>query len=166
MAVERPNALCLAALIAISSIAAGCGDEDGATDGSAVDPWGPLAVLEGAPSGDEALIAGSLHIGEHCVTLDEGADEPTVLLVWPSEGTTWNSQSRVIEYTDGDRTVELSDGDEVAFAGGGDSTEEGGVTATAWIGSLDGWASEPDPSCPADVRWFVGGLPPAGAVDS
>lgn len=124
--------------------------------------WPCSAALRPAT---KALIAGSLHIGENCVTLEEGADE-MVLLVWPSEGTTWNSQSRVIEYSDGDRTVELSHGEEVSFGGGGDSVAEGGLTASEWIDSVDGWASSPDPSCPADVRWFVGGLPPTDSVDS
>jgi hypothetical protein len=131
----------------IALIATACGD-DGAMDESPDDTWGPLAVVSGPPSGQEALIAGSLHIGEHCVTLDEGADE-TVLLVWPSEGTSWDPQSEVIEYSDGDRTV-----------------AEGGLTASEWIDSVDGWASEPDPSCPADVRWFVGALALTDSVDS
>lgn len=164
MSVARPTALRLVVLIALSLIAAACGD-DQATDGSADDTWGPLAVLSGPASGDEALIAGSLQIGKDCVTLEEAGGE-RVLLVWPSDDTTWNPESRVIEYTDGDRTVELSDGEEVAFGGGGDSVAEGGLPASEWVGSVDGWTSEPDRSCPAGVRWFVGGLPPAGAVGS
>lgn len=163
MAVEPSTAPRLVVLMAIALIAT-CG-RDGAMDESADDTWGPLAVLSGPPSGDEALITGSLHIRENCVTLEEGADE-MVLLVWPSEGTSWDSQSRVIEYSDGDRTVELSHGEEVSFGGGGDSVAEGGLTAGEWIDSVDGWASEPDPSCPADVRWFVGALPPTDSVDS
>lgn len=164
MAVERPTGLRLVALMAIALIATACGD-DGAMDESADDTWGPLAVLSGPPSGEEALVAGTLHIGEDCVTLEAGADEME-LLVWPSEGTTWNSQSRVIEYSDGNRTVDLSHGEEVSFGGGGDSVAEGGLPASEWIDSVDGWASEPDPSCPADVRWFVGELPPTDSVDS
>jgi hypothetical protein len=164
MAVERPTTRRLVALMTIALIATACGD-DGAMDESADDTWGPLAVVSGPPSGQEALIAGSLHIGEHCVTLDEGADE-TVLLVWPSEGTSWDPQSEVIEYSDGDRTVELSHSEKVSFGGGGDSVAEGGLTASEWIDSVDGWASEPDPSCPADVRWFVGALALTDSVDS
>lgn len=162
--VERPTALRLVVLIALSLIAAAC-EDDKATDASADTAWGPLAVLNGPPSGDEALIAGSLQIGDDCVTLEEAGGE-MVLLVWPSDGTTWNPESRVIEYSDGDRTVELSHGEEVAFGGGGDSVDEGGLSASEWIGSVDGWVSEPDRSCPASVRWFVGGLPPADAVGS
>ncbi|MBA2337046.1 MAG: hypothetical protein H0V96_04685 [Acidimicrobiia bacterium] len=93
------------------------------------------------------------------MVIREGADEQSVLVVWPSEGTTWKSESRVIEYNDGERTVELADGAEVSFGGGGDSVDEGGLTASEWVASIDGWVSEPDPSCSADVRWFVGGLP-------
>jgi hypothetical protein len=164
MIVERPTALGLVALLAISLIVAGCGDDDGTTE-SARDTWGPLAVLSGPPSGEEALIAGSLDIGDNCVTLRE-ADEQRVLLVWPSEGTTWNPTSRVIEYSDGARTVELSDGEAVTFGGGGDSADEGGLTAREWVASVDDWASEPDLSCPAEVRWFVGGLPPTSSAGS
>jgi hypothetical protein len=165
MAVERPTRVGLVALLPISLIVAGCGDDDEATE-TADDAWGPLAVLSGPPSGEEALIAGSLHVNEDCVTLEEGAGEQRVLLVWPSEGTTWNPQTRVIDYSDGTRTVELSDGDEVAFGGGGSSADEGGLTAREWAASIDGWASEPDPSCPADERWFVGGLPPTSSAGS
>ena len=123
-------------------------------DESADDTWGPLAVLRGPPNDEEALTGGSLHIGENCVTLEEGTNE-MVLLVWPSEGTSWDPQSRVIDYSDGNRTIELSHGEKVSFGGGVHSVAEGG-----------GWASEPDPSCPADGRWFVGGLPPTDSVDS
>ncbi len=164
MTVESGTALRLVALISLLLIVPACGD-DGSTDASADDTWGPLAVLSGPPSGDEALIAGSLQIAENCVTLEVATDE-TVLLVWPSEGTTWNSESRVIEYSDGGRTVELSHGEDVAFGGGGDSVEEGGLSPSEWVDSVHGWASEPDPSCPAEVRWFVGELSPGDAVGS
>lgn len=157
MAVERPTPLRLVALMAIALIATACGD-DGAMDESADDTWGPLAVLSGPPNDEEALIAGSLHIGENCVTLEAGADE-MVLLGWPSEGTSWDPQSRVIEYSAGNRTVELSHGEEVSFGGGSRSAAE-------WIDSVDGWASEPDPSCPTDWGWFVGALPPTDSMDS
>ena len=159
MTVERPTPLRFVVLIAISLIAAACGDEE-ATDQSPNETWGPLAVVSGPPSGDQALIAGSLQIAHDCVTLQEDGGE-LVLLVWPSHGTTWHPESRIIEYSDGDQTVELSHGEDVAFGGGGDSLHEGGLSPSEWTDSVDGWASEPDPSCPADVRWFVGGLPSA-----
>jgi hypothetical protein len=73
------------------------------------------------------------------VTL-EGEAAELVLLIWPSEGTSWDSQSRVIESSEGNRTVEPSDGEEVSFGGGGRSVAE-------WIDSVDSSASEPYPSC-------------------
>lgn len=164
MVFERAAALRLVVLLALALVGAACGGGT-ATDGSADDTWGPLAVLSGPPSDDEALIAGSLQIGEDCVTLEEVGGE-MVLLVWPSDGTSWNPESKVIEYSDGDRTIELSHGDEVAFGGGGDSVAEGGLSTPEWIGSVDGWASEPERSCPARARWFVGGLLPADEVGS
>lgn len=141
----------------MAAVLAGCGDGDQGSSGDT----GPLAVFQGPPSGDLARIEGTLAISDNCVTV-LGGDESSILLVWPSEGTTWDSSSRTITYTDGGSTVELTDGDRFVSGGGGGDPEEGGLSATEWAESLDGWVAEPDPTClrdEIDAWWFVGDLP-------
>lgn len=164
MTIARTITARLIVMMPLAFLAVACGD-DAANDGSSAEKWGPLAVLNGPPSGDDASTAGTLRIGEECVTLEAAGGEVT-LLVWPTEGTTWKPDPSIIEYSDGQETVELSDGDDVTFGGGGDSVDEGGLSQGEWVDSIEGWASEPDRSCPADVRWFVGGLPPADTTGS
>lgn len=133
-----------------------CGDDDG-VGGDSAEAWGPLAVVSGPPSGDEALISGTLVVTDDCVTIRSGSGSEEALLVWPAEGTSWDSETRTIEYSDDEERVEVSDGDRVAFGGGGSSTQEDGLRPAEWVDSVD-WISQPDTSCPMDVRWFVGGL--------
>lgn len=97
----------------------------------------------GLPTGSEALISGTLEITTDCVFLRSGGDRR--LLVWPSEGTSWDSGSRTIRYS-ADGEVELHDGDSFHVAGGGDSEAESGVGDHAWVESIE-WAAEPDAEC-------------------
>lgn len=133
-----------------------CGDDHGVA-GDPSQAWRPLAVVAGPPSGNEALISGTLVVSDACVTIRSGSAGEEALLVWPAEGTSWNSDTRTIEYDDGQERVELSDGDRVAFGGGGSSTEEDGLRPSEWVDSVD-WISRPDASCPMEVRWFIGEL--------
>ena len=45
----------------------------------------------------------------------------------------------------------------VSFGGGGTSVEEGGRPAQDFLSEID-WVAEPDFSCVADTRWFIGDL--------
>ena len=134
-------------------------DGDQARNGDSSTSWGPLAVVEGAGSTSQALTSGRLVVGDRCVTLRwEGGEQ---LLVWPSQGTTWNPESRTITYSDGDDSAELSDGDHVSFGGGEvSSTESRPVDPTVFVASIDHWLSQPNPSCVTGEFWFIGGLVP------
>ena len=123
--------------------------------------WGPLAVVSGAAGGDLALIAGTVRIADGCVLLNEqGAD---VLLVWPSESTLWNAETKVVSFETFDGgIVQLRDGDTVSLGGGGSSFEEGGQSAEEFLASVD-WVAKPDASCVTDTRWFVNDVISAGS---
>lgn len=114
------------------------------------DVWGPLAVVDGPPSGRRALVAGTLRIEANCVTL-EAANGRRVLLVWPSETTAWDGSSRAVLYGRTGDSVALADGDPVSFGGGSVGPKY------PWPESPDGLASAPHPSCPTEA-WFVGDL--------
>lgn len=148
-------------VIPVSLVA--CGDDDG-VDGDSSQAWRPLAVVSGPPSGDEALISGTLVVADDCVTIRSGSHSEEALLVWPAEGTSWDSETKTIEYSDGEERVELSDGDRVAFGGGGSSTREDGLRPREWVDSVE-WISPPDAACPMDIRWFVGGLSEPAPTD-
>jgi hypothetical protein len=116
--------------------------------------WGPLAVIAGGQSGDEALISGTLRIADNCVLLDERGE--LVLLVWPEDQTEWDSQTNTVRYDAGDGFIAtLGGGDTVSFGGGGSSEAEGGMTAESFLESVN-WVARPDNQCVADTRWFVG----------
>ncbi len=130
----------------------GCGSSEDAEGGSR---WGPLAVAEGEPSGNKALLSGTIEITDKCVFLRTGDDRG--LLVWPSNGTEWEQDSRTIRYTAGGE-VEVRDGDSFSVGGGGDSEAESGVDDRTWAQTID-WAAEPDPACFTSTRYFVGFRP-------
>lgn len=140
----------------LTCLAGACGD-DSTTD-AGVDPdgsaWGPLAVVPPPDGSDDALIAGTLEIGDRCVLLDERGED--VLLVWPSDRTVWNAVDRTIgsENTTGG-SFEMTDGAAVSLGGGGESVDEGGRPADEFLSAID-WESAPDAACVADVRWFLG----------
>lgn len=142
------------ALAALAVLLVACGSDE-SSDATGAE-WGPLSVLRGGPTGDGALIEGTLEVSGRCVTLTGGGDP--VLLVWPADGTTWDAGSRTIRYDDGDHVVELSDGDVFAVGGGSGGVAESGMDVTEWVGN--GWVVEPDDSCPSDSWFHVGELPP------
>lgn len=143
-------------------LAASCGaDASDAPAGTGASPdadgaWGPLAVIEAAGGGDEALISGTLQVDEGCVLLDEGGK--TVLLLWPSAATAWDSSTATVSLvtSDGQR-VALEDGDSVTFSGGGSSVAEGGAAAEDFLASTE-WVQAPSADCVTDTRWFVNDL--------
>lgn len=127
----------------------------------AADEWGPLAVTA-STGGDLALTHGTLRIGDSCVLLEQAQNELT-MLVWPADRTSWDPTTRSITFANLDgRRVTLTDGETVSFGGGGDSTEEGGVSGEAWRDGMD-WVSPPGESCPLDSRWSVGEVVTAGS---
>ena len=147
--------------ISLALLPSACGREvNEADDDSPTSPWGPLAVVPGPPSGMEAVTAGHLDVTERCVTLRHAGSAKEVLVIWPSEATTWNPSSSTIGYTHRGRAFELSHGDELDVGGGGSSSTEGGPGSDEFVASIDNWVSEPDPSCVTDERWFVGDIGP------
>lgn len=159
-------ALVAVAVFAGSVLVAGPGPDpspSGSADASAsADVWGPLAVMPGPGSGDAALNTGTLRITDACVLL-ETADNELELLVWPEDQTHWDPAAGTVIYTNRDGTaVALRDRDPVSFGGGGDSTAESGVSGAEWEGRME-WVAAPDPSCPMEVRWFIGEVVSVGA---
>ncbi len=154
------------AVVAMLLVAASCGNEENSTrpgdpnadqdPANIADKWGPLAIITGERSGDEALIGGTLDVTENCLLLDERG-EPA-LLVWPARGTEWNPASGTVIFTNADGSAaELSAGDAVSFSGGGSSFGEGGASSLEFVASVE-WVAEPHPDCVTDTRWFVGDL--------
>jgi hypothetical protein len=138
------SGLLLAALVLGS-----CGDDE-ADRATQRTNWGPLAVIEGPPNGEDALVGGVLDISENCVSIGRPGGEHRTTLAWPSETTRWDADAGTISYMvalDGEQTwVEVASGDEVSFGGGHKDTSS----------NID-WVVEPDPSCPGDGAFYVGG---------
>lgn len=128
--------------------------------------WGPLSVMD-MNGGMDALTVGVLRVTDRCVLLETAGGE-TELLVWPADNTRWDPPTGTIRFTNPPFGPEftLRHGQPVSLGGGGDSTEEGGISAAEWVASID-WVAAPDPSCPMDIRWYVSSVvaqgPAAGA---
>lgn len=153
------SAVCVAVL-ATAATSCGASDDDGDGAAATQSDWGPLAVVESSGGGDDALINGTLDLVGDCYILDDGNER--VLLVWPADRTAWNADDQTVafESTDGS-TATLGVGDEVSLGGGGNSVNEGGLSAQEWIGNVN-WAAQPQESCVGDTRWFVGDVVDAG----
>lgn len=136
------------------SLPRGDGSPGAGASASATQTWGPLAVVPPSRGFGEALAAGTLHITDTCVFLEEAGDD-LALLVWPADRTTWNADERAVifENVDGS-TVWLRDGERVTFGGGGDSVAESGIPGEEWANRTE-WISRPAASCPIDARWTV-----------
>jgi hypothetical protein len=119
--------------------------------------WGPLAVIPPQDGSDTGLAVGTLDITDTCVYLvQQGGDK--MLLFWPGDRTRWIEAVRAISFSNFDGTVvTAADGDAVAVMGGGDRTDESGVSGREWARQMV-WVVPPDPSCSAEVRWGAGGL--------
>ena len=158
-----------AASLVLLAIVTSCGADSqsiDALDGETVTPaevetgWGPLAVIGGNRSGDQALISGTLRIADDCVLLDERGD--MVLLVWPEEETEWEPVTGSVRYRAGDGSVAvLGEGEVVSFGGGGSSELEDGTMAEDFVSSVT-WVSQPADHCIVGTRWFVGELADVG----
>lgn len=149
-------------VVACGFLIAACGIDDQADTrgppgtGNPGQQWGPLAVVPGGGSGNEALIIGTLRVTDDCVFVEERGDD--VLLVWPADRTTWNDEEKSIEFLQSSgESIHLAHGDQVRISGGGSSVDEGGLEADDWLASIQ-WTSEPPGPCVKDTRWFVGDL--------
>ena len=98
--------------------------------------WGPLAVWDDPGTGDSdfALLAGTISIGDECVTVGG------YVAVWPATFTRWVPDERSIEFLDplSRAAVRIHDGDRVEL-GGGEATPD--LT----------WIAQPDAACPASL---------------
>jgi len=147
------------ALVALGVAAVGLlRSSSGATEGAVVSAgaahWGPLAVVRPFDSGAEALRVGTLRITRTCTYLEQPSRH--VLVVWPSDRTTWDDRGHVIVFRNSDGTeLRLGDGMRVELGGGGSAVEEGGPPGDAWIQQVL-WVNAPQASCPLDDRWIVG----------
>lgn len=123
--------------------------------------YGPLAVVDGPPNGNEARTEGVLGIADDCVTLrlDDGS---VTLLAWSADAVTWDGDARQIGVSnrDGERRW-LADGQPVVLGGSGQSfvREPGAesISRAEWEGRF-AWVMEPDPGCEFDEAWFDGGV--------
>lgn len=145
MATKRYRRLAVIAVAPMLLLFA-CSDDRSEGPSASSDDWGPLAVVTGTPNTHDAGVSGPLVVTDDCVTIRPNPSGESALLIWAAEGTSWDSESRTIEYDDGQGVVHLSDGDEVAFSGspGFPDNRE--------------WVAEPDASCSTDHQWFVGGV--------
>lgn len=117
--------------------------------------WGPLAVVAPSAGQMDALAVGTLHISPDCVVLEEAENQMT-MLVWPADRTSWDAATRSITFvTFAGQRVTLADGDTVTFGGGGDSTDESGISGEAWRNGME-WIAPPADGCPLESRWSVG----------
>lgn len=98
-------------VLVVVLVAVSCGAEDGVggqgasegtsnvgqlSSGSPEEVWGSLAVVSGGDGSDAALIAGTIPVGGGCVLLDEQGSD--VLLVWPSDRTSWDPVNEVVSF--------------------------------------------------------------------
>ena len=129
----------IVAVVGVVGLSAGCG---GAAPWASSTDWGPLAVIDGGPNPEDALVGGVLAIDEDCVVVGVPGHDEVTALAWPSETTTWNDGDSTISYETGTGEVVLSDGDEVSFGGGFKDVD---------------WIVEPRDSCGTGGAFYVGG---------
>ena len=120
--------------------------------------WGPLAVIGPQDGADTARTEGTLSVTGDCVhILEQG--EP-VLLVWPSDQTSWDPGTRAITFANADgTTVTVGDGSTVVLGGSGMSREEDGELVDTWLAGMR-WVAPPAPGCAASTYWTVGAVMP------
>jgi hypothetical protein len=76
----------------------------------------------------------------------------------PADRTRWNATERTVTFANADGTpLVVADGTTVVLGGGGDSSEESGVTPEAWLEGMT-WVARPADGCPIDPWWGVGEL--------
>ena len=170
----KPRHLVVA--IPLAFLPSACGQKANEVgDDASSSAWGRLAVVSGPPTGMEASRTGQLVVTERCVTLLHAGSDEEVLLIWPSEATTWNSSSSTIGYTPRGRAFEFSHGDELDVGGGGSSSTEGGPSSMS--SSLPSTTGYPSPTLHASPTsggsWVIsdrrmrhpGNAPPVPTVE-
>jgi hypothetical protein len=106
--------------------------------------WGPLAVIDEDSQVIAAALggAGTLQIGQQCVTLTRSDVDRKMTLVWRNSQTSWNATDGRIRFDDvlSGKSLNLADGDEIEVGGAGQSSSP--------------WIARPNTSCPSDY-FFV-----------
>lgn len=155
----RPVLVAVALLLCAPACGSGQSGEDVPTGRSdpvdSVPPaspteWGPLTVLEGPPSVAEAVVSGTVTISDDCVTIKLASDEQ-LLLVWPSEGTSWDHRTGGALFRAGESEVRVIDGNRASFTGGA-LTDPGTVSS-----SERRWVVRPREACPSEY-FFIGSV--------
>jgi hypothetical protein len=119
------------------------------------DTWGPLAVAPASDSFGEALASGTLQLTDTCAFLEQRNGEHLVL-VWPSDRTTWDPIERSVTLTNSDGTaMTMRDDEQVTLGGAGGGSAEGGLSGEEWIRQNE-WVEPPASSCLTDAWWEVG----------
>jgi hypothetical protein len=78
-----------------------------------------------------------------------------MLLVWPSDRTTWDATTGEVSFRRPDGHItSVRNGQDVVLGGGGSSEAEDGPSDEEWIGQLD-WLASPAPDCMVETRWLV-----------
>lgn len=128
----------------------------GEPSASALEEWGPLAVVLPQGGADTARAEGTLLITDECTYLEwRGA---VTLLVWPADRTRWNAETRAITFQNFDRSLHTArHGDHIVLGGSGDIEAESGISGEEWVGRTP-WVARPAASCSLDARWSVGAL--------
>jgi len=122
------------------------------------DPWGPLAVVPPTGGVDLSRSEGTLRITDACVLLESGAER--TLLMWPADRTRWSADTRTIGYLNLDGgAIMIEDGEFTTVGGSGESLEESGLTAEAFVARTP-WVKPPAMSCPYSSYWMVGAIEP------
>lgn len=103
----------------------------------------------------EAAISGRLSITDDCVFLVP-LDGTDVLLVWPSDRTTWDKLNRTITFVNADgSSIEVRDGMPIRVGGGGFSEAEADISTEEWLDQRS-WVSAPDDACVVGEAWVIG----------
>ncbi len=122
------------------------------------DAWGPLAVIGPQIGSDDARTEGTLRVTADCVHILEQGDP--VLLLWPSDQTSWDPATRSITFTNADgTTATVGDGSTVVLGGSGMSRDEDGELVDAWLAGMR-WVAPPSAGCAAERYWTVGAMLP------
>jgi hypothetical protein len=113
-------------------------------------------MIRGNGGTDTGRQEGTLRVTDNCVLLETTAE--VILLVWPADRTTWDSDTHRVDFLNVDGTsVSAGDATHVVLGGGGESNIESGTTSEAWLSSMP-WVQRPSDFCPLTSRWIVGAV--------
>ena len=136
-------------LAALAVVLAACSDGDGGDEAVSV---GPLAVMvdEATGASDASAGAGTVDIGDRCVTFTNEQGTP-LLLVWRSAEVEWDDEDRTITFTPttgGATPVVIADGDTIVVGGEPFESDDPGLERDVR------WRTEPADGC-TPARFIV-----------